>query len=380
MDANAIANREALHRLVWNEPMASLAMRYGLSESSLSRLCRRLGVPIPGPAYWEGIRNGMLPRIRPLPAASDRQMLLRLLIPMDTGEYEKQARRKQELTEVKLRVRVGEFPPLGADTHPSVKILHRHLNGRDGRREKRGSRNSPGYVAAIDVTSGSVDRACRLASVLFYELERQGAIVSLDADLKFAALDIGGVCVRLAISEEVTGSEPVRNRPTAALQISAGTYPRRTWRDGPKRALERRLGTVVSEILLLADQLRTAEEKRLRSAQERQARIDEHEEALAKWQAEHDAVDRLMSEARRWDSALLVRRYIAAVSESLMLAPDGGELQSWLRWAGQKADWLDPLVHAEDAILDSPKPSMPDGNLVGKNMGNSLPQFRDTLI
>ena len=44
--------REELYEQGWSRPMRDLAKDYGLSDTGLAKICRRLKVPLPGRGYW----------------------------------------------------------------------------------------------------------------------------------------------------------------------------------------------------------------------------------------------------------------------------------------------------------------------------------------
>ena len=44
--------REELYRQVWEIPMSRLAKEYGLSDTGLAKICRRLDVPYPPRGHW----------------------------------------------------------------------------------------------------------------------------------------------------------------------------------------------------------------------------------------------------------------------------------------------------------------------------------------
>jgi hypothetical protein len=44
---STVLSREQLYELVWSEPVAHVAERYGLSGPGLRKLCLRQGVPVP---------------------------------------------------------------------------------------------------------------------------------------------------------------------------------------------------------------------------------------------------------------------------------------------------------------------------------------------
>ena len=43
--------REQLYELVWNEPTRTIAVRCGLSDRGLAKICIRLHLPLPGRGY-----------------------------------------------------------------------------------------------------------------------------------------------------------------------------------------------------------------------------------------------------------------------------------------------------------------------------------------
>jgi hypothetical protein len=44
--------RDELYALVWSEPMATLAPKYGLSDVGMAKICRKLRIPRPWRGYW----------------------------------------------------------------------------------------------------------------------------------------------------------------------------------------------------------------------------------------------------------------------------------------------------------------------------------------
>lgn len=59
--------RADLHELVWSEPLASLAPRFGVSGVTLAKTCRGAGIPVPERGYWARQRAGKPVRRRALP-------------------------------------------------------------------------------------------------------------------------------------------------------------------------------------------------------------------------------------------------------------------------------------------------------------------------
>lgn len=55
-----------------------------------------------------------------------------------------------------------------------------------------------------------------------------------------------------------------------------------------------------------------------------------------------------------WSRSQRIREYLAAVEAGA--DPDDEALQSWLTWAREYADWLNPLTDSPPSILDEPEP------------------------
>jgi hypothetical protein len=59
-------NRETLYDEVWTQPMQKLSGKYGISDVGLAKVCRKLGVPLPGLGYWAKKSAGKPVRKRPV--------------------------------------------------------------------------------------------------------------------------------------------------------------------------------------------------------------------------------------------------------------------------------------------------------------------------
>jgi len=63
--------RDALHELVWTAPVLEVALRLGVSDVALAKLCRRAAIPVPGRGYWARIDSGQQIDRTPLPPAPE---------------------------------------------------------------------------------------------------------------------------------------------------------------------------------------------------------------------------------------------------------------------------------------------------------------------
>ena len=72
-------NRTELYEKVWSQPMRVLALKCGVSDVYLARVCRLLRIPLPGLGYWAkksvGKKTKKRPPLPPLPSEKERQQM-----------------------------------------------------------------------------------------------------------------------------------------------------------------------------------------------------------------------------------------------------------------------------------------------------------------
>jgi hypothetical protein len=60
-----------LFNLVWSEPVTKTALRFGMSDRGLAKLCARHHIPLPERGYWAKIKAGQYPARMPLPCPGE---------------------------------------------------------------------------------------------------------------------------------------------------------------------------------------------------------------------------------------------------------------------------------------------------------------------
>lgn len=61
--------RDELYTMVWTSPVSEIAVRLGVSDVALAKLCRRAEIPIPGRGFWQQAEAGRAVEPAPLRAA-----------------------------------------------------------------------------------------------------------------------------------------------------------------------------------------------------------------------------------------------------------------------------------------------------------------------
>lgn len=53
-----VEQREKLYNEIWEEPIAIVSKRYGMSDMTLKKRCNKLNIPLPPRGYWRRIKSG----------------------------------------------------------------------------------------------------------------------------------------------------------------------------------------------------------------------------------------------------------------------------------------------------------------------------------
>lgn len=53
-----VEEREKLYNEIWEEPVSTVAKRYGISDTALRKRCNKLNIPLPPRGYWEKVKSG----------------------------------------------------------------------------------------------------------------------------------------------------------------------------------------------------------------------------------------------------------------------------------------------------------------------------------
>lgn len=354
-----------LYAQVWSEPMVRLAGRYGVSDVALAKVCRELEIPAPPRGYWRRIQTGWRPAPPPLPKLRPAVCGTATITPQP-GQHGSSERspevEAQEVFERQSRNRI-RVPRQLVDPHPLVRhtaeVLRSARPGLYGtvsaRREK-----------CLDLRAGprSLERALRIMDAVVKALERRGFRVTIStAEKPKTQVEILGQRLTIALDERIKRTEHVAKNgerfapkwdyaSSGQLRLKidewVGGSARKTWSDGERAHLEGQLNNVVARLVVIADVKRAWEQERER--EEAARREAERQRALAEQARREEEERRLVLEcqAERWANGQRLRAFIDEVerranAKGVSIAPDC-ELNTWIAWARQHADRLDPLA------------------------------------
>ena len=367
-------DREKLYEEVWDAPVSRVAIKYGISDVMVSKVCRKLSIPLPGRGYWARKAAGQVLKKQPLPKLKNVPIVQRFKALIKDASRNPAEPPAPDPTDPQfLRIRHMESRIIDLSLiqvrHKMVSAAEKRLAGArpdsDGILRPRGS----GPCLDIRVSAGTLDRALRLMNAMLLTLEEEGFPVTVGEGVHGTAANIFGHSIRFAIFErlQVTGrrevgegiwkKKVVDHAFTGNLELRMGdfAYGSRI-RDRKKHRLESVLPQCVARLIKLGrDRVLEAEEIRLREI-ERRRREEERWKLAEEIRKEEERVKQLEDWVTSWSRAKDIRDFLAAlaalwVSGGEDISPESPRSQR-LKWMRQQADRLDPLVESPPSILD----------------------------
>lgn len=389
-DGRNIYSRETLYREVWEQPVSKVALKYGVSDVMIHKVCNTLNVPVPPRGYWAKLQAGQTVTKTPLPEASDKEKLL--------GRGMENKLEKQKTVQKTGAATLGFLPEeertrlietaLALRVDPELKKLHPVLRkhkatfsawAKQHPRDEYANWKHDSYRSKSkdepplweSVSGKTLPRVYRFLDPLYRAVEKLGGKVF--DDLSF---EIRNERVLLFITEgrDQTphvltkdeqrkieqyereklvyrfASEPKFRKydyiPNGKLRIS--TYGDGFIRDTDSAGVEGRIGEVLLALYQRSEDERIKREKREEARRKEEEEKRRKELRRQKYDEEVDKLWALVNKANDFETACKIRAYIAAVESKPDL--DTGTLE-WIAWAKAKADWYDPTENVVDPIF-----------------------------
>ena len=401
-----VFKRNALYDEVWSAPLTALAKKYGLSDNGLRKICKAMNIPLPTVGHWAKISAGKRVVCDPLPKTfhrdtfTSRPPVLRLVAVEDESDAIWLAEREQFERDpknlVQVEANISRWHPLVRESRAELtrqaskaqqwaraqektNALSRGKSFREsdeGDYERRAYEHG-GRLLGLNahnlpfrVTLGTWERALRITHTLLAAAEQRGFLTKLVGGRYLLEYQLDGSVVELRLSERLDiGAKEVPKRgtleellpgwrnkiPTGVLRAIVGANCAETAledRDG--QPLENQLNEVLIRAYRRVNVVRRAtrdqlawnrrweEEKRLR-----EMRDAERQEQLRRAEEEEKRRRQLLQEVKDWQNAKQLREYLHHLRNlALRECPSssGSSLKSWLEWASQVAEEIDPTV------------------------------------
>jgi hypothetical protein len=386
--------REMIYNEVWAEPVTTVAARYNLSDNGLRKHCRKYGIPLPPPGYWARVRAG--------------QKVQKTALPQVYGELKnhirnyviKYRRDIEQLTNDDL-INGEEFSLLREETKEFIRQQcsqvevkgqmrkpHKYITEHKEETIYRKIRDkalkqasfSPSYYSKVkseyrennpmlplNVSDGHINRVYRLMDAIITTLYDMEAYTSLTQE---SGKDTGTFCVmhayfRFEVNEQARKKKSKDNQealpdlvlslsPKSWFGFSKNTYPEMVYRDQSAEPLEAQVGKIIYDMFVVANKLQAMDELEERE-ERRQEEEQEWQRRLEKMRAGELHELKLLEQASfDWDKAQKIRSFADCMERQLAGLDDlekQEKLGKWLKWARDKADWLDPLTASSDKLL-----------------------------
>ena len=393
-------SRLELYKQVWEIPVTRLAKEYGLSDVGFAKICKKFNIPRPERGYWARKVSGQRVQPVPLPNRSRNELIeIRPNLSNRLGAAVEPKFMQSMVFEKK-------FPPIVVakvlrDPHPivrqSAEILELCQPNEVGILEPKNKN-----CLDIRVSRASLRRALRIMDSLIKGLIARGHEIDLKKGVVLVRIE--DESLGFGISEELMTQ---KNEPkdlnldgayqfrhshfeydrlpsgTLCLKINDedyfwGAQFRKNWRDTKRKRLEDNLDTFILGLFK-----RVAQKKEYRRQKEEEARQREEivrqreeerqrrEELAQRIQQERQRVAQLIQDAENFSKSKQLGEFIDYVQNERQRGNfpyvEEADFESWVRWARDQADRLNPLVKSPASVLDQDiEESVSKGNECGK--------------
>jgi rRNA maturation endonuclease Nob1 len=322
-----------------------------------------MNIPIPPMGHWQKIQYGKRVIVTKLPTIYDGKDEI-TLDEKKPGDIDVdspiaiQRRLIQTLESTKdLQLKV----PDRMSSRPD-KLISSTLNYYDAVRRyyksHHGTHPDRINVLNIQVQEESRPRAFRLFGTIIKVLRSRKHDIIADHFTTYAKIGDEQVKFRLREKQRVSdiktsyGSRQYESTGEFVFVIDIGSYTRKEVKDGHE-PIEAKISTIIAMIELEGERMmiERIESEIRRKKWEEQQRIEQ--ELRERQDKEAKAFKKLFLKAIRLHQANILRHYIKTVETNA--AKKGKmtkDLKKWLTWADKKVLWYDPLVNADDPLLN----------------------------
>jgi len=362
--------RKELYDLVWSEPMTSVCKRFGLTDNGLRKHCVSMNIPTPPVGYWAKLKHGHKTEILPLPEEYTEKKQFVNLSEEDTSEKE-----EIDLTPPVNRLKERELEISKGDT--SCFVVPEVLYAKDpiiiDTKEKLRQEYNYDYLKRnpytskikstlnIYVSEKSVDRTLSIFSTVIKALRFRGHNIKIEDNTTFAI--IKDEKIKINISEKKK-QNPDSENPRSSynymfsgelhFNIYYGYSDNDIFKDTAHTKLEDKIISIIANLEIRSEKIK---EERIESERRRIIREEEERKKRMfdeKRKAELKEFKALFTMADRLHKTNILRQYISTYEEFLNQRGEmDEESAAKLKWAKDKADWLDPFITKNDQYLDS---------------------------
>ncbi len=402
-------DRVTLHEEVWSVPLTQLGKKYGLSDNGIRKICKAMNIPLPRAGHWAKVAAGKVVSKTPLPEECERDTYIchppGIEISQEAVEDKKWMQGMVDYDRlpenaISVDLKPGRWHPLVAPFRK--RLIEAAIKAEKDREvaERFAEREKAGKVRGWQMPEGAHDwriffsygqilcrthhsmpirlsplgyeRALAILNTFLLQAEIRGFTVEYcEAKGRFM-LKGHGAEIEIRISEKLEEAPPANDGsektfswlsrilvPTGRLRLHVGRsgYVEVEITDEGDSPLETKLGEVFRKVYLAVVRVRENDRKwqvwhreREEEAQRRAEQERLRQEETRKIEEERQRAARLIREATDWQTANLVRQYVAHVVRNMKASEPEEGLRDWKLWALHVADELDPTVNSPEQL------------------------------
>ena len=350
--------RKELYHIVWSTTLSKLTQQYAFSNDGIKKLCKQFEIPMPDNSYWSKLKFNKPINKTDLNAVFSGEDKIVLTIREEGNPI--------NLDQTPLTIRIKQIKndpkaPLSVpDKLTKADILIQNTKDFFNKTKKvPNSQKENSDRVGIYVEENNLDRALRIMDTFIKLLRHRGHSFRRDRNNYGPHIVVNDVEFYFHLREaqkRIPGKtiyESSTYVPTGVLVMKIGeSYKAKEWKDGGVK-LENLLANIVAKIELEAEkELEWREECRLsairRAEEDRIRKIFE-----ARKEKEVIKTRKLFTDAKKFDKATMYRNFIKATEQKAITENNlTEELKEWIKWANDKADWIDPTSPKQDELLN----------------------------
>ncbi len=352
--------RKELYDLVWSIPMTTLAKNYLITDSRLRQICKKMDIPLPKSGHWQKIQHGKEVEIIPLSLEyfGDLEVIITL------NEGKKQNQESSPIIRLQKEIEIDSSLPMVVSeklVNPDKLILiAKEVLFKQKPREngtERGLVHTYRDQLSIKVSPENINRSlCFMDSFIKLIRVRGHKLIQQEETL----VVINGEQLEVSIREKMKrvmvetkfNWKTAEDSPTGILcfSIKERSYRIYEFKDG-KLPLEKQLSKILAFLETKSKEI-IDENLKIKEYWEEERKKDLiKQNTLKQKQEELNKFKKLLQNAKRWQEAEFIRNYIDAVEKKSIQNESKDTLQEWVKWARKKADWYDPIIEAEDGLM-----------------------------
>jgi len=373
-------SREELYTQVWRKPITHIAKEYGISDSAIIKICKKMDIPRPRPGHWAKIKHGQIIKQTPLSKLKKSGIEEYTITGFSNSTSDSNRTIKHPLVIFEQNKSNAITVNETADPHP---LYLKNIKSFNNAKADENLKLQPQAKNHFDlsVTKGSLDRSLKLMSALLNAFEIRGwafkyihdpalkmQVIILDEAIEFSIHETLRQINHVLTPDEIESKRRWKHSWThkwdyipsdrLTLKIDNARYliNRQSWRDGKVQRIEQCLNKFCISAIQLAEALKVdrakkaAEKIRYEKEQIERARLrDLREIEINKRKIFDQQLD-------AWGKAEHFRKYIHAVDlldmETFTIGETQVSKQEWLAWAHNYSDQIDPLKDATPTIIE----------------------------